>query len=43
MMRWCATHRPVAGFTVEPLASTGPCRPHMVGGGGSQQAWGQGG
>ena len=43
MMRWCATHRPVAGFTVEPLASTGPCRPHLVGGGLSQQAWGQGG
>ena len=33
VMRWCATHRPVAGFTVDPLASTGHCRPHLVGGG----------
>ena len=33
VMRWCATHRSVTGFTVDPLASTGPCRPHMVGGG----------
>ena len=32
-MRWCATHRPVTGFTVDPLASTGPCRPHLVVGG----------